>query len=271
LVLDGHGSHVLSEFDQFCLDHKIVIVCMLVHLSHLLQPLDVSCFSVLKQAYGWNVKQIMGCGVNHIDKHEFLPLYRQARQVALYQNNIQAGFAATGLVPYSPDRMLAELHTEFRTPSPQPCPASDASWVAETPHNVAELHKQTALLKRYLEHRTHSSPSPTEQALGQLVKGCEMAMSSAMLLAKENEKLRVENQRQKKKRARKRTYIAKGDILSGAEGASRAQVAQVRVVKKVAEAAEAATEQLQHAPRKCNMCSSTEYTARTCLERQTTS
>jgi hypothetical protein len=127
LVLDGHDNYVLPEFDQFCLDHKIIVVCMLAHSSHLLQPLDVGCFSVLKQAYGRNIEQIMGCGVNHIDKHKFLPLYRQARQVALYRNNIQVGFAATDLVPYSPNRVLAQLHIEFRIPLPQPCPASDTS------------------------------------------------------------------------------------------------------------------------------------------------
>ena len=48
-----------------------------------------------------------------------------------------------------------------------------------------------------------------------------MAMSSAVLLASENEKLRIENQRQKKKRAKKRTYIARGGVLLGVEGASR--------------------------------------------------
>ena len=52
-----------------------------------------------------------------------------------------------------------------------------------------------------------------------------MTMSSAVLLASENEKLRMENQRQKRKRAQKRTYIARGGVLSGAEGASRAQAA----------------------------------------------
>jgi hypothetical protein len=45
-----------------------------------------------------------------------------------------------------------------------------------------------------------------------------MAMSSAVLLASGNEKLRMENQRQKRKRAKKRTYIARGGVLSGAEG-----------------------------------------------------
>ena len=53
-----------------------------------------------------------------------------------------------------------------------------------------------------------------------------MAMSSAVLLASENEKLQVENQRQKRKRAIKRTYIAKGGVLSGAEGLSRAIIAE---------------------------------------------
>jgi hypothetical protein len=84
LVLDGHGSHIKPKFDQFCLVHKIIVGCMLARLSHLLQPLDVGCFSVLKQLYGSLVVQIMGCGVNHIVKREFLPLYRQARQPALH-------------------------------------------------------------------------------------------------------------------------------------------------------------------------------------------
>ena len=293
LVLDDHSSHVTLEFDQFCLEHQIIVLCMLPHSSHLLQSLDVDCFSVLKQAYRRLVEQIMGNGVNHIDKCEFLPLYRQARQAALHQNNIQAGFAATGLVPYNPDRVLAQLHIEYRTLSPQR-PQSNASWAVETPHNIAELQQQTALIRRYLKQRTHSPPSPTEQALTQLVKSCEMAMSSAVLLASENKKLQVENQRQKRKRATRRTYIARESVLSGAEGASRAQkevveameaaeavkaaraakaakAAEAAKAAKAAEAAKAVTEWQRRAPSKCSMCSSTEHTARTCPTREATS
>jgi len=47
-----------------------------------------------------------------------------------------------------------------------------------------------------------------------------MAMLSAMLLTSENEKLCIKNQRQKRKRAKKCTYIARGGVLLGAEGAS---------------------------------------------------
>jgi hypothetical protein len=70
---------------------------------------------VLKRSYGQLVEQLMDCGVNHIDKREFLPLYRQARQLALHQGNIQAGFAATGLVPYSSDRVLSRLHAKYHS------------------------------------------------------------------------------------------------------------------------------------------------------------
>ena len=92
-----------------------------------------------------------------------------------------------------------------------------------------------------------------------------MAMANNVLLISENKKLHMENQRQKKKRAKKRTYIARGGVLSGAEGASRAQAAQEGAVEG---AAEAAAERPQRAVRKCSICKSTEHTARTCPRRQ---
>ena len=95
-----------------------------------------------------------------------------------------------------------------------------------------------------------------------------MAMSSAVLLASENEKLYMENQRQKRKRAQRRTYIAKGGVLSGAEGLSRAQAVQERAVEG---AVEAAAERPQRAVRKCSMCKSIEHNVRTCPRRQISS
>ena len=51
-------------------------------------------------------------------------------------------------------------------------------------------------------------------------------MLSAILLAVKNERLYIENHRQKRKRVKKRTYIARGGILLGAEGAFYTQAAQ---------------------------------------------
>jgi len=134
---------------------------MLLHLSHLLQLLDVGCFSVLKRSYGSQVERLMGLGVNHIDKQEFLPLYQLARIEALHERNIRSGFSATGLVPYQLDRVLSLLHALLRTPSPLVSRLEQA-WAAEIPHNITDLYHQTTLLKQYLKRRTHSPPSPTD-------------------------------------------------------------------------------------------------------------
>ncbi|QSS48833.1 hypothetical protein I7I53_08964 [Histoplasma capsulatum var. duboisii H88] len=107
------------------------------HSSHLLQPLDVSCFSPLKKAYGRQVEEQMRLGINHIDKEEFLTLYPAAHMEALNENNIKGGFKATGWVPYNPEQVLSHLNTQMHTSSPPGTShSSQASWATVTPHNV---------------------------------------------------------------------------------------------------------------------------------------
>ena len=86
------------------------------HTSHLLQPLDVSCFSPLKTAYGHKVAELARQGVFHVDKQEFLNIYQRVRLVVFSEQNIRSGFQATGLVPSCPDRVLSSL-TVVQTPS----------------------------------------------------------------------------------------------------------------------------------------------------------
>jgi hypothetical protein len=46
-------------------------------------------------------------------------------------------------------------------------------------------------------------------------------MNSAVLLAEENRQLRHENERQKKKRAKERTFIGAGGVLTIRDGIAR--------------------------------------------------
>jgi hypothetical protein len=96
---------------------------MLPHSSHLLQPLDVGCFSVLKRSYGRQIEGLMRNGVNHIDKQDFLEAYYTAHTETMNQANIHSSFAATGVVPYDPERVLTKLNTQLRTPTPPPATA----------------------------------------------------------------------------------------------------------------------------------------------------
>jgi hypothetical protein len=79
LILDGHGSHLTPKFDQLYATNNIIPICMPSHSSHLLQPLDVGCFAVLKRAYGRLVESKSRLGINHIDKFDFLMAYPEAR------------------------------------------------------------------------------------------------------------------------------------------------------------------------------------------------
>jgi hypothetical protein len=79
------------------------------HSSHLLQPLDVSCFAVLKRQYGQLIKQWMRLRFNHIDKIDFLTVFLKARTTAYKAETIWNGFTATGLVPFNPDQVYQQL------------------------------------------------------------------------------------------------------------------------------------------------------------------
>jgi hypothetical protein len=168
LILDGHGSHLTPEFDLFCKDHSIISLCMPAHSSHLLQPCDVSFFAVLKRLYGQQIQGYMRRGVNHIDNQDFLQAYLIARTEAATIANIQSGFAATGLVPHDPERVLSKLCTQLKTPTPPSSSHAQAPqpWQFQTPHNTAQLELQA----RAIQNNT-ALPTPENRALNQLVKG----------------------------------------------------------------------------------------------------
>ena len=279
LILDGHGSHMTPEFDNFCKENSILIECMLPHSSHLHQPLDVSCFSVLKRVYGDLVRGKMAVGIHHIDKPLFLELLLEAHTKTFTSTNIKSGFKATGLVPLDPSQVLARLRVRVRTPSPPLPPVQPSSTLPpKTPANVIELDH----LQRQRQ-RTNAA-SPTDRNLQKIVKGCQMAIHNATLLQEENSRLRAENTRQKQQRQHRRAFIQTGGSMTIEEGvatserqkAPKAKAPKAPKAPKPQEdhvedeggevtAVEAAEPTMRkRAPPRCSLCNSTAHTARTC-------
>ena len=91
---------------------------MPAHSSHKLQPLDVGCFGPLKRAYGKEIEGLIRAHITHIAKEDFLPAFYKAHNVAITKSNIQAGFKATGLVPYDPNYVISQLDIKLHTPTP---------------------------------------------------------------------------------------------------------------------------------------------------------
>ncbi|KAI1670729.1 DDE superfamily endonuclease [Pyrenophora tritici-repentis] len=139
LIIDGHRSHQSLEFQELCKENNIYTLCMPPHSSHLLQPLDVSCFSPLKRAYSREVESLMRNHINYITKLEFLPAFKAAFDRAFTPANICSAFRGAGLVPLQPEAVLLKVDVQLRTPTPPAAALPEAPWVAQTPSNAREL------------------------------------------------------------------------------------------------------------------------------------
>jgi hypothetical protein len=87
LVLDGHKSHKLADFQEYYKAHNIITLCLLPHSSHLTQPLDVGCFSVLKRAYGRKIETFIKAYINNISKVEFFLAFKVAYEQSITAQN----------------------------------------------------------------------------------------------------------------------------------------------------------------------------------------
>ena len=109
LVLDSHDSHHSADFKLYCQEHNIITLYMPPHSSHILQPLDVGCFSPLKTAYRKQIEGFIHGGQTYITKEDFFPAFKVAFQEAITLQNIQGGFRGAGITPISPEKVLEGL------------------------------------------------------------------------------------------------------------------------------------------------------------------
>ena len=175
LIIDGHESHNSLQFTKYCKENKIITLCMPPYLSHILQLLDVGCFSSLKTAYGRQVEKLMCNRFNHITKIEFLLAFRDAFDVSITESNIQGSFQGAGLVPFDPDEVLSKLDVQLHTPTPPT--TQDTTWQSKTPSNHFEFGSQMKLISDKLG----SSPSSLKEGFNQFVKGT-LIMAHQMVL-----------------------------------------------------------------------------------------
>ena len=118
LILDGHESHISDDFHTYCETNKIIALCLPPHSSHLTQPLDVSCFGLLKRAYGDEINAFVMSSITHITKDEFLIAFRAAYFKAITADNIKGGFRGADLIPHDPQAITSKLDIKLRTPTP---------------------------------------------------------------------------------------------------------------------------------------------------------
>jgi 4-hydroxybenzoate polyprenyltransferase len=107
LIFDGHGSHESTEFMFECFRNNIYLLFLPPHSSHVLQPLDLSIFSLLMNAYRKELGYLtLYTDSTPIGKRNFLRCYSKARKSSLTAVNIKSGWKATGLWPVNSAKPL---------------------------------------------------------------------------------------------------------------------------------------------------------------------
>ena len=138
IIFDGFGSHIDLTILEYCLDHRILPLCLPAHTSHILQPLDVVVFSPISTYYAQEVSKLR----LPVDKNQFPNLLARAHQKAFTKESIKAGFRATGIYPYISHIILNTLSLpEPSLPTKEPLPLRPIP--LQTPQDLITFRPKT--------------------------------------------------------------------------------------------------------------------------------
>ena len=122
LISDGFETHESQDVLKFCLENNIIPCRLPSHMSHKLQPCDVSVFGPMKTAYREQVEHLEQRGADAVNKEHFVLMYRRARDAALTARNICSGWSKAGLFPFNPSRVLEGMSAPIEGPTAQLAP-----------------------------------------------------------------------------------------------------------------------------------------------------
>lgn len=106
LRLDLHHSHEVLELIQMATSENIIIVGLLPHCSHCLQPLIKGCFGPLSKRYDLRCTEYMSMHPsNVVTKATWSKLFKLAWDDAMTKENIKQCFSVTGIWPFNPSRI----------------------------------------------------------------------------------------------------------------------------------------------------------------------
>lgn len=205
LILDGHGSHIDIEFMLLCRQHRIHLLFIPPHSSHVLQPLDLAPFLVIKTKYRFQIRELAALDdAAPVKKERFISSYHQARDQGLSPRVIRAGWKASGISPYNPQKVLesSQVINQPSTPPPSLPPQEALNIFYRTPQRPHDIYDQ----KRQLQSIEKMS-RPTSSVLHKASKALSQAISAAARLENENKVLRQQLEQLKPTQKRKRVKV----------------------------------------------------------------
>jgi 4-hydroxybenzoate polyprenyltransferase len=157
LVLDGHHSHITTDFMWKCWQHHIWLLYLPPHSSAVLQPLDVAVYSPLKNAYRKGVGSMDDIVTDSTvaSKRAFLACYIDARDTAITSQNIKSGWKGAGLWPISRHRPLSNPLVSRASSSQPSQPSQPISGSQQWDESVSVIPWSTPHRSSDLRHQLH--------------------------------------------------------------------------------------------------------------------
>ena len=107
LICDGHGSHITATFMHRCWENKVFLLYLPAHTSSETQPLDVCVYGPLKDRFQREISKLgIRSSSSPVQKRVCIDTYFKVREIAMSKKNIESAFAATGIYPLDPLKVL---------------------------------------------------------------------------------------------------------------------------------------------------------------------
>jgi hypothetical protein len=152
LFIDGYGSYVTLRFLEYCYHNRIIVAVYPPHLTHRLQPLEVSLFASLAVRYSQQLQQHISDseGFCSVSKRDFFRLFWPAYNASFTAYNIESAFRKTSIHPFDPNVIL-HIFKERPPPSRPASSSLDNSNIsASNARKIKRLFKE-ALEEHILE------------------------------------------------------------------------------------------------------------------------
>jgi hypothetical protein len=221
LICDGFGTHETLEVLEFCLCNNIMLCRLPSHTSHKLQPCDVGVFAPLKTAYRDQVERLNRGGIDIVGKEHFTSLYDPARTKAFTRRNIKAAWAASGLLPFSPERVLqdmprppTELTVSIASEVMPSDPGDEIPVTPVTPVNTEGLMSLHNLIKQDTSTLDEPSKQRLQRRVQKLASAAQISFTQQGLLQEHNRLLAKINGEAKVRRATRSVVLGKAKVMS---------------------------------------------------------
>jgi hypothetical protein len=223
LICDGFRTHKTLKILEFCLTNNIILCQLPSHTSHKLQPCNVRPFRPLKTAYQDQVKRLNRGGIDTVGKEDFTYLYSPARDRALTDRNIRAGWAATGLFPFNPARVLDHVSkpvAEVMALRPDIASTNAPDEVLPTP--VTPITPVTAealtslhdIIKQDIYVLDDISKGHLQRRIQRLASAAQVSFTKQALLSDRNQFLFRINNKAKVRQSTKSLVLGKAKVMS---------------------------------------------------------